>query len=115
MTANVAVPFGEAPAAAALSRCALVFGACVSTREQARAARGDLPQEVTAALARYEVATVVPAERAGSPGLAARGRHAEQAHAEAVRVVISTGVAAQHGRSGLCVTATGSKPWDARG
>ncbi len=56
---NVAVPFGEAPSAAAFSRCALAFGAFLFARVRERAGRGDLSQEAAEALARYEVATVI--------------------------------------------------------
>jgi hypothetical protein len=53
------VPFGEAPSAAAFSRCALALGADLFARVQERAGRGDLPREVAEALARYEAATVI--------------------------------------------------------
>jgi hypothetical protein len=56
---NVAVPFGEAPSAAAYSRGALAFGGYLFARVQERAGRSDLPQETADALARYEMATVI--------------------------------------------------------
>jgi hypothetical protein len=81
---NVAVPFGEAPAPAALSRCALAFGAYLFTRVQARAACGDLPQEVAAALVRYETATVIDDTWFAVEECAAAYLHAEISHAHEV-------------------------------
>ncbi len=53
------MPFGEAPSAAAFSRCALAFSAFLFARVQKRAGRGDLSQELAKALARFEAATVI--------------------------------------------------------
>jgi hypothetical protein len=81
---NVAVPFGEAPSAAAYSRGALAFGAYLFARVQARAARGDLPQEVAAALARYEMVTVIDDTWFAVEECAAEYLHAEISHAHEV-------------------------------
>ncbi len=81
---NVAVPFGEAPSAAAFSRGALAFGTYLFARVQARAARGDLPLETAAALARYEAATVIDDTIFAIEGCAAAYLHEEISQAHAV-------------------------------